>query len=164
MSTWFFFLCQFSVIAFAVVGGLFLAFSDFIMRSLDRATPPAGIDVMQTINREVFRYVFMPLFLGMAVVSLFIIGYAYLFLAGPAAVLIMAAAGLYLVGVFGVTVVFNVPLNNRLAAMESTSDAALSFWTGTYLPNWTFWNTVRAVASIAAAACLLPALAWPALG
>ena len=162
MSTWFFVLCQLSVIAFAVVGGVFLAFSDFIMRSLGRAEAAAGVEVMQAINREVFRYVFMPLFLGMAAVSSFILGYASLFLAGPAAALIMAAAGLYIVGVFGVTVAVNVPLNNRLAAMDP--DAAQPFWRRTYLPRWTVWNSVRAVASLSAAGCLLSALAWLAHG
>lgn len=75
MSTWLLFLCQFSIIAFALVGGVFLAFSDFIMRSLDTANSPGGIEVMQVINREVFKWVFMTLFMGMAAVSIVIIGY-----------------------------------------------------------------------------------------
>ena len=83
MSTWFFFLSQFSILAFALVGGVLLAFSDFIMRSLATAQSPGGIEVMQVINREVFKYVFMTLFLGMAAVSLVIIGYGtYLTRAG----------------------------------------------------------------------------------
>ncbi len=164
MSTWFLILCQFSIIAFALVGGIFLAFSDFIMRSLDRAHSPAGIEVMQVINREVFKYVFMTLFLGMAAVSLVIIGYTYAYLAGPAATLIMLAAGLYLVGVFGVTLLFNVPLNNLLKDMDYTSDEALDFWKTRYLPNWTFWNSVRTFASVLAASCYLFAMIWLAQG
>ena len=160
MSTWFLFLCQFSVLAFAIVGGVFLAFSDFIMRSLDRANTPDGINVMQVINREVFKYVFIPLFLGMTAVSLVIVGYAYMHLTGLAATLIIIGAGIYIVGVFGVTVVFNVPMNKRLAAAEYTSDAALSYWKSTYLPSWTFWNSVRTIASVAAAGCLLSVLVW----
>ncbi len=34
MSAAFFFLFQFAILAYALVGGVFLAFSDFIMRSL----------------------------------------------------------------------------------------------------------------------------------
>lgn len=160
MPTWFLFLCQFSILAFAIIGGVFLAFSDFIMRSLDRANAPDGIDVMQVINREVFKYVFIPLFLGMTAVSLIIVGYAYINLTGMAATLIIIGAGVYLVGAFGVTVVFNVPMNKRLAALAYTSDAALSYWKDTYLPNWTFWNSVRTIASVAAAGCLLSGLVW----
>ena len=77
MSTWFFIVCQFSIIACAVVGGVFLAFSDFVMRSLNMANATTGIEVMQVINREVFNYVFMVLLLGMSALSLLIIGYAY---------------------------------------------------------------------------------------
>lgn len=155
MSTWFLILCQFSIIAFALVGGVFLAFSDFIMRSLDTANSPSGIEVMQAINREVFKWVFMTLFMGMAALSVAIIGYAYVNLTGPAAVLIMLASGLYLVGVFGVTVVFNVPLNNLLEGMDFRSEVALDFWKTRYLPGWTFWNSVRTFASILSASLLL---------
>lgn len=160
MSTWFFFLCQFSIIACALVGGVFLAFSDFIMRSLGTAKSPGGIEVMQVINREVVKWVFMTLFLGMAAVSVVIIGYTYVNLTGPAAMLIMLAAGLYLVGVFGVTVVFNVPLNNLLEGMDFTSEATLVFWNTRYLPDWTFWNSVRTFASVLAASVYLFAMVW----
>jgi len=81
-------------------------------------------------------------------------------LTGPAAMLIMLAAGLYLVGVFGVTAVFNVPLNNRLDGMEFASAAASDFWNTRYLPDWTFWNSVRTFASIAAASLYLVAIVW----
>ncbi|MEP0322059.1 DUF1772 domain-containing protein [Bauldia litoralis] len=158
MSTWFLILSQFSIIAFALVGGVFLAFSDFIMRSLATAQSPAGIEVMQSINREVFRWVFMTLFLGMAVVSAGIIVYTYSHLAGIGAVLIGGAAGLYLLGVFGVTVAFNVPLNNLLEALDFRSAAAVDFWKARYLPHWTFWNSVRSVASIGAAVMALVGL------
>ena len=160
MSTWFLFLSQFSIIAFALVGGVFLAFSDFIMRSLGTATSTGGIEVMQAINREVFKWVFMTLFLGMAPVSVVVIGYAYMNLTGPPAILIMLAAGLYLVGVFGVTLAFNVPLNNRLAGMDFTSEAASDFWNTRYLPDWTFWNSVRTSASVLAASLYLFAMVW----
>lgn len=160
MPIWFLLLCQFSIIAFALIGGVFLTFSDFLMRSLKTASSPGGIEVMQVINREVFNWMFMTLFMGMAAVSLVTIGYAYVSLTGPAAMLIMLAAGLYLVGVFGVTAVFNVPLNNRLDGMEFASAAASDFWNTRYLPDWTFWNSVRTFASIAAASLYLVAIVW----
>ena len=83
MSTWFLLVSQLSIVAFALISGVFLAFSDFIMRALDTARPPSGIEVMQIINREVFKYVFKALFLGMAPVSLGILVYTYAYLAGP---------------------------------------------------------------------------------
>ena len=115
------------------------------MRSLDGAKPAAGIEVMQVINREVFRTVFMVLLLGMSALSPFLIGYAYFRLAGSTSVLIMIGAAIYLTGVFVVSLVFNVPMNKRLDAMEYSGSEAATYWANTYMPKWTFWNWVRAM-------------------
>lgn len=160
MSLWFFILSQFSVIACAIVGGAFLTFSDFVMRSLDRANTDAGIEVMQVINREVFNFVFMALFLGMTALSPLMIGYAVIYLSDPGAALIMLAGGIYLVGVFGVTMVFNVPMNKQLVTLDHASQEAAAYWKNTYFPKWTLWNTVRTIASIASASCYLIAGTW----
>ena len=157
MSTWFFLFTQFSVIAYALVGGVFLAFSDFIMRSLALS---GGVEAMQVINREVFRWVFMALFLGMAAGSLVIATYGILTPAGPAGALMTAAGLVYLVGCFGVTVFFNVPMNEALADMDLSAPATRDYWTGTYLPRWSFWNRVRTIACTVAAALLLIGLLW----
>jgi len=114
MFTTFFVLLQLSILAYALVAGVFLAFSDFIMRSLALSGGEGGVEAMQVINREVFRWVFMALFLGIAAVSVLIAGYAWVTLYGFAGALIGVAALVYLVGCFGVTVAFNVPMNEAL--------------------------------------------------
>lgn len=158
--TWFFVVLQISVIACLLVAGVFLSFSDFIMRSLGGARTAAGVEVMQVINREVFKTVFMVLLLGWCALSLLLIGYAYVNISGPASPLIMAGGALYLAGVFGVSLVFNVPMNKRLEAWECSGAEAADYWTNTYIPRWTAWNTVRAVASAASAVCYLIASIW----
>ena len=135
MSTTFFLLMQLSILAYALVAGVFLAFSDFIMRSLAITGGVGGVEAMQVINREVFRWIFMTLFLGMAGVSILIAGYAWVGLNGPAGLLMMLAALVYLFGCFGVTVAFNVPMNQALAGMELASDATRDYWFGTL--DWT---------------------------
>jgi len=160
MSSFIFLLLQFAIIAYAVVAGVFLAFSDFIMRSLALTQGQGGVEAMQVINREVFRWIFMTLFLGLAPVSLAIAGYGW-FAVGNGPGTMMALAGLtYFVACFGVTVVFNVPMNEALAGMDVSSSTARDYWTGTYLPRWTFWNTIRTIASTASAALLLFGLLW----
>ena len=160
MSGLFVYMVQFSIIAYSVIGGVFLAFSDFIMRSLARTSGTGGVEAMQVINREVFRWVFMGLFLGMAPVSLAIAAYGGFGLSGPAGALIMIAGLVYLIGCFGVTVFFNVPLNEALAGMEASTEAARDYWIETYVPRWTLWNTVRSGACALAAALLLFGLLW----
>ncbi|MDX8351022.1 DUF1772 domain-containing protein [Cognatiyoonia sp. IB215182] len=160
MSTTFFFLIQFAILAYALVGGVFLAFSDFIMRSLALTGGHGGVEAMQVINREVFRWIFMTLFLGMVAVSLVVAGYGAFGLSGPAGTLIMLAGLVYLIGCFGVTVFFNVPMNEALAGMEMSSENTRAYWLQTYVPRWTFWNSVRTIACTLAAALLLFGLLW----
>ena len=158
MSPIFIFLMHVAVLAYALVGGVFLAFSDFIMRALSLTNGPGGAEAMQVINREVFRWVFMTLFLGLAAVSLVLVVYAAVALSGPSAMLVGSAGLVYLVGCFGITIVFNVPMNEALADMDLSQDATLTYWSRIYLPRWTFWNTVRTLACSLSAALLLVGL------
>ena len=91
MSPFFFILLQFAILAYALVGGVFLAFSDFIMRSLSLTGGVGGVEAMQVINREVFRWVFMALFLGMAAVSLLVAVYGGIFVGGGSGTIMMIA-------------------------------------------------------------------------
>ncbi len=159
MPAWLLVLSQFSILAFALLGGVFLAFSDFIMRSLSATGNSGGLEAMQAINREVYRYVFMSLFIGMVPVSLILAAGAFLRSAQPAP--FIAAAAIYIVGVFVVTAVFNVPMNKALAAFDATSAKGLQYWTTEYLPGWTFWNNVRTAASLLASAALLYGVGRP---
>ncbi|MEQ8366681.1 MAG: DUF1772 domain-containing protein [Roseicyclus sp.] len=160
MSLFIFVVLQFTILAYALVGGVFLAFSDFIMRALAHTGGVGGVDAMQVINREVFRWVFMALFIGMAPLSLLIAGYGGFHVGSGPGTLMMIAGLVYFVGCFGVTVVFNVPMNEALAGMDVSDPMTQDYWTSTYLPRWTFWNTVRTAASAASAALLLFSLMW----
>ncbi len=91
MSTIFVLHIQFAILAYSFVGGIFLAFSDFIMRSLAATGGHGGVEAMQVINREVFRWVFMALFLGLVPMSVINVAYGAFALTGPAGTLIMLA-------------------------------------------------------------------------
>ncbi|MEP5759502.1 MAG: anthrone oxygenase family protein [Litoreibacter sp.] len=160
MSPFIFIAFQFAIIAYALVSGVFLAFSDFIMRSLAHTGGIGGVDAMQAINREVFRWVFMTLFIGMAPISLGIAAYGEFVVGNGPGTLFVLAGLIYFLGCFGVTVFFNVPMNEALAGMDASSPAASDYWTGTYMPRWTFWNSVRTAASALSAAMLLFGLLW----
>ena len=161
MSLWFVLLAVFSAIAYGLLAGVFLAFSDFIMRSLAQVSNGGGLEAMQAINREVFRAVFMVLFIGMAPLSVVLTVHGLFWDGGTAALMIAAAGLVYLLGCFGVTVVGNVPLNQKLDRMEMGREAALAFWRDEYLPRWTAWNTVRTCACAISATLVILGLAWP---
>lgn len=155
MSQVVFVLLQLSILSYAFVGGIFLAFSDFIMRSLAKTQGAGAIETMQIINREVFRRVFMALFLGMAVVSVFLVIYGSTSFSGGPQLFIISGGLVYLGGCFAVTIFFNVPLNEALASMDLNSEATQGYWRETYLPRWTKWNAVRTTACAIAASMML---------
>jgi len=59
-----------AMISCALVGGVFFAFSSFVMKALARVSPPGGLEAMQAINIVVLNRSFLGLFMGTAVVSL----------------------------------------------------------------------------------------------
>ena len=66
---------------------------------------------------------------------------------------LLVGCALYLVGTILVTIFFNVPLNNALAAVDPTSGDGARLWND-YVASWTAWNHVRTIAALAAAASL----------
>ncbi|MEM7376009.1 MAG: anthrone oxygenase family protein [Pseudomonadota bacterium] len=136
-------------LAYTLTGGVFLAFSDFLMRAMDRADG-GGVVTMQAINRAVYRSVFMVLFLGLAAVSVGLVAVGLFGRDGVAGWAMAAAGAIYVFGCFAVTARFNVPMNTALASLDG--EAARDYWRQHYLPRWTRWNTVRTLACLGAAA------------
>ena len=61
-------------------------------------------------------------------------------LGSPGSVALLIGSILYLVGPFGITMMFNVPLNNRLA--EAAAEDANTTWPE-YQIRWQRWNHLR---------------------
>lgn len=134
-----------------LIAGVFFAFSTFVMKALAQQPPAQGIATMQAINITVINPWFMTAFLGTSVVCLVLIVSSLLQWQQPTAVYLLIASSLYLIGCFGVTVAFNVPLNDTLAVANPDSTEGVTLW-AKYLTSWTFWNHVRAIAAFVAAA------------
>lgn len=134
----------------ALVGGVFFAFSSFVMKALARLPAAEGMAAMQAINVVVLNRSFLGAFLGTAMLSLLVAGLALAAWEHPAAGFMLGGALLYLIGTFLVTLRGNVPLNDRLAAVSATDPAAREVWQG-YLKRWTRWNHLRTVAAMLAA-------------
>ncbi|MFK7887467.1 MAG: DUF1772 domain-containing protein [Gammaproteobacteria bacterium] len=134
----------------ALIGGIFFAFSNFIMKALGRVSAAEGINAMQSINIVVLNRVFLGAFIGTAAISLLVIVLAVKGWSEPSSAWYLAGALLYTVGTFLVTVLGNVPLNDQLAAIAATDSLAIRIWEH-YRDRWTVLNTVRTIAAIAAA-------------
>ena len=108
---------------------------------------------MQSINVTAVSPAFMTALFGTAVACL-ATAIASLQRWGEAgAVAALAGSLLYLIGAIAVTIVFNVPRNDALAAVDPASAEGARLWAD-YLRSWTAWNHVRTIASMAAAALL----------
>lgn len=140
-----------------LTAGVFFAFSTFVMKALARLAPPAGIAAMQSINVAVLNPWFLGMFLGTAAACALVMIAAVLRWRAPGAVYALGGGALYLIGTLLVTMVCNVPRNNRLARLAPTDPDSVRSWAD-YVADWTAWNHVRAAAALAAAAALIIAL------
>jgi uncharacterized membrane protein len=147
-----------SAIGCGLLAGVYFAFSAFVMTSLGRIDQAAGIAAMNSMNVEIVRSVFMPIFLGTSLASAVLVVLAFFRWGEPGAMAMLAGGVLYVLGMFVVTMVFNVPLNDALAAVHPSSPEAASLWVH-YLKDWTFWNHMRTVASTGACVFFIAAIA-----
>lgn len=140
-----------------LIAGTFFVFSVAIMPAFGRLAPAEGMRAMQSINVVIQNPIFLGVFLGTALLSTALAVMGILGFNQAGAVYLIAGAVLYVVGSFLVTIVFNVPMNNALAAADPASAGGQQIWSN-YLRNWTFWNHVRTVATLLASAGFIAAL------
>ena len=128
--------CGFPLIGCGLLAGLYFAFSAFIMTALGRIGQAAGIAAMNAINVAIVQSLFLPIFLATTAASAALAVTALLRWGEPGAMAMAAGGVLYVLGMFVVTMIFNVPLNNALAAADPASQEAASLW-ARYLTDWT---------------------------
>ena len=90
----------------ATIGGVFFAFSVFVLRALSDLPAESGIAAMQRINIVVLNRVFLGVFIGTAILSLALAVVAVATWSLPRSALLLAAAGLYFLGSYMVTITF----------------------------------------------------------
>lgn len=159
MDTALFILTLLAALGCGLIAGLFFAFSVSVMPALTRRPPAEGMAAMQAINVAILNPVFGLAFFGTALLCLVAVIVSLLRWGEPGAAYLLAGGLLYLAGSIGVTMVFNVPQNDALAAVSPADPVAAGLWAD-YLTRWTAWNHLRAVASLAATAALILALCY----
>lgn len=115
--------------------GLYFIFSNTIIPALSNADK--GADVMVLINKKILNPLFLGCFFSSGVGSL-----SLFFLSSG---LTSAAGIVFFIGTVAVTVVFNVPLNNKL---KDASKPELSTVWNEYLSKWVIWNHVRTACGV----------------
>jgi uncharacterized membrane protein len=149
-----FYLTLGSTLGTGLIGGVFFAFSSFVMPALAKLPPSQGLAAMQSINVAVLNRSFLGVFVGTAVLCSSVAALSMLAWSAAGSTLRVAGSALYVVGTFIVTMACNVPLNNALLNVPPVvPEEAARAWSR-YVPQWTAWNSVRALAAAAAAMML----------
>ncbi len=131
----------------AVIGGVFSAFSEFIMSGLKRAAPASGIEAMQHINKTVLNTSFVLGLMAIAPLSIAMAYHGWMTQQGPVRTGLVTAAAVYVPAVFLMTLFGNVPMNNRLASLDHSSEEAAAYWKF-YGRRWTRLNHVRTIGCV----------------
>jgi uncharacterized membrane protein len=146
----------FAALGSGLIGGLFFAFSNTVMKALGRLPSADGMAAMKSINLVILNPFFLGVFMGTSVICGILLVSGILRWQVPGSGYLITGALLYLIGSLLATMVFNVPLNNALAAADPS---ATEVWQR-YLTDWTFWNHVRTAASLGSAVLLMIGLVY----
>lgn len=148
LHDWPIYLSLFLALWSAVIGGVFSAFSEFIMSALMRTSSEGGIEAMQQINHTVIKTQFVVGILAIAGASIAFAFYGNFALEGNAKSALILAPIVYIPSVFLMTIFGNVPMNNKLESLPHTSSEAEAYWP-IYGRYWTRLNHVRTLGSVA---------------
>ncbi len=145
-----------AAIGAALNGGVFFAFSSFVMGGLQRLPASQAIAAMQAINREAPTPIFMSALFGTAALSVGAIVVGTRSLRTPSSPYLIAGGVLYLLAIV-LTATYHVPRNNALALVEPNAVDAAAIW-ARYFREWTTWNHARTATSVAGAVAFVVAL------
>lgn len=143
----------------ALISGLYYAYSCSVNPGLGRLPDADYISAMQAINRAIMNGLFFASFFG----TIVLLGVsAFLHYNTPRFAWILAAAIVYAVASFGITVVGNVPLNEALDAFNRQGASAddIREMRIRFEQPWNFYHRIRSVATfislgLTAVACFI---------
>jgi uncharacterized membrane protein len=141
-----------SIIATGLMSGLWYGWTVSVIPGTRRVADTNYVDTMQHINRAIINPAFIIPFMGIPI----LLGVAAFvqFRSGDArrGWFLASAAGTYVIGVLGVTVGGNVPLNDALDAFDlaGSNDQAVGDRRRSYETSWNRWHYLRTAANVGA--------------
>ncbi|WP_330746143.1 chryseobasin maturation helper ChrI [Chryseobacterium sp. CP-77] len=144
----------------ALIGGLFYAYSCSVVLGLGKLSDTEYLKAMQNINKEILNPVFFMSFMG----TLVFLPLSTFLLRGqqPVFIFLLLATLAYLIGVFGVTVVGNVPMNDTLDKFDisSSTTEVIRQMRENFENRWNFLNNIRTVFSVISILFVVCACVW----
>ncbi|MFS4470206.1 DUF1772 domain-containing protein [Chryseobacterium sp. T20] len=144
----------------ALIGGLFYAYSCSVVLGLGKLSDTEYLKAMQNINREILNPVFFMSFMG----TVIFLPLSTFLLRGqqPVFIFLLLATLAYLIGVFGVTVAGNVPMNDTLDKFDISGSTAevVRKMRENFENRWNFLNNIRTVFSVISIILVVCACVW----
>lgn len=146
-----------TAVSTALMGGLFYAYSCSVNPGLGRLSDMDYLSAMQSINRAILNPAFFSSFLGSLALLPVCTWVYFSYSVSPGSWCVLGATVVYFTGVFGVTMVGNVPLNNALdkADLAAASAGQLAQHRAAFEERWNRLNTLRTVAAVATVALMV---------
>lgn len=136
----------------ALMAGLFFAWSCSVTLGLARLSDTEYISAFQSMNRAILNPLFFFCFFGAALLLPLSTYMHYDQHLSSSFWFLGAASAIYIIGVMGVTILGNIPLNQALDVfnLQSASAQEMSEMRARFEAPWNRLNNVRTVASMLA--------------
>ena len=133
----------------ALIAGLMYSYLISINPAFARLTDREYISAMKAINEAIQNPLFFMSFMGAALLLPLA---TYLNYHQPIELrflFLLAASIIYIIGCFGITIAYNVPLNNILAnfSPDLSSSEQITSMRLSFEKPWNYWHTIRTFAS-----------------
>jgi len=133
-----------------LIAGLLYGYSCSVNNGLKNLADNEYLKAMQSINVAIQNPLFFIVFMGLLILFPFLSYRVYSVSNVNSFYLVVASAVIYFIGVFGVTILGNVPLNERLARFDipGASLKEISAMRQVFEKPWNNYHAIRTIASI----------------
>jgi len=142
-----------------LVAGFVLLFAIVVMPGIGALSNREFLKSFQVIDKVIQNNqpLFMFVWIGSTVALLVAVALSALQLNGIPQILMIVATVVFIVGVQVPTVVFNIPMNNRVQSLnlDSLDEALLATERQVFESRWNRWNSTRTVFACVASVLLL---------
>jgi uncharacterized membrane protein len=146
----------------ALITGLYFGYSVSVNGGLHRLNDSEYVKAMQSINAVIQNPLFFVSFFG-PIILLPLAAFLQRDANSMQFALLLASSALYIAGSFALTIVGNVPLNQRLAKFDASkaSDNEIAQARAGFEKPWNRLHAIRTIASIAATVLIFVACLFP---
>ncbi len=133
-----------------LMAGLFFAYACSVNPGLHTLSDSEYLKAMQSINEKIQNRYFFTVFMGILVLWPAAAWIQYKTVDRTTFYLFLSAAIIYYAGVFGVTVLGNIPLNNQLAGLDinGMDSRSMASFRSNFEVKWNTYHLIRTVLSV----------------